>query len=192
MSQRKDSGGGEFESLAGALLLAHPGLKDPNFRQSVILLSAHTREDGALGVVINRPLGKKLGEVKEDFANGLLEDVPLYQGGPVQPEQLLLAAWEWCAEMGTFKLSFGISAGQAESMLLSGAERLEIRGFVGYSGWSAGQLEGELYQDTWVVSPMSSGVLRTLEDGQMWRNVMLEVRPEFVVMTDTPEDPSAN
>ncbi len=57
------------ESLAGSMLLAHPGMRDPNFRRTVVLMSVHNAE-GAMGVVLNRPLGKNLGELNGDFALG--------------------------------------------------------------------------------------------------------------------------
>ena len=80
----------EQVSLAGSLLLAHPALRDPNFRRSVILMSTHSA-DGAMGVVLNRPLGKRLGELNGEFALSPLAGVPLFGGGPVEPGQLLLA-----------------------------------------------------------------------------------------------------
>ena len=61
----------EKESIAGSLLLAHPSLRDPNFRRAVVLMSVHN-SDGAMGVVLNRPLGKRLGELNGEFALGAL------------------------------------------------------------------------------------------------------------------------
>ena len=77
------------ETLAGALLLAHPTLKEANFSRTVILMSAHSAE-GAMGVVLNRPMGKRLGELQGDFALGPLAGVPLCNGGPVEQKQLVL------------------------------------------------------------------------------------------------------
>src|SRR6266496_1470471 len=98
------------ESLAGSLLLAHPSLRDPNFRRCVVLMSAHNAE-GAMGVVLNRPLGKRLGEVSGDFALGPLASVPLFAGGPVQTEQLVLAAWQ--IRDDGFRLHFGVEPDKA-------------------------------------------------------------------------------
>ena len=84
---------GNPESLAGSLLVAHPSLRDPNFRRTVILMTTHG-EDGAMGVVLNRPLLKRLGQLGGDFALGELSDVPIFSGGPVQTEQLIIAAWK--------------------------------------------------------------------------------------------------
>jgi len=78
-------------SLAGQLLLAHPALRDPNFRRTVILLSAHG-DEGAMGVVLNRRLDKQLGELNSEFALGPLAGVPVYAGGPVDPQQLIIVS----------------------------------------------------------------------------------------------------
>src|ERR1043165_3338167 len=105
------------ETLAGSLLLAHPSLRDPNFRRCVVLMSAHNAE-GAMGVVLNRPLGKRLGEVSGDFALGPLASVPLFTGGPVQTEQLVLAAWQ--IRDDGFRLHFGIQPDPAQQLLAEG------------------------------------------------------------------------
>src|SRR5947209_6610108 len=84
----------EAESLAGSLLIAHPNLLDPNFRRTVLFISAHTPQDGALGVILNRPLDKQVADlVNEPPPNGL-DEVPVYLGGPVAKDQLLFAAFE--------------------------------------------------------------------------------------------------
>src|SRR5471032_2081204 len=102
------------QSIAGSLLLAHPAMKDPNFRRSVVLMSAHNAE-GAMGVVLNRPMGKRLGEFSGDFALGVLASVPLFNGGPVATEQLLLAAWQ--TRPDGFRLHFGIEPEKAIQLL---------------------------------------------------------------------------
>ena len=69
------------ENYSGSLLISHPRLLDPNFRRTVVLLSAHSREDGAVGVILNRPTNKVLGEIEDEFAFGSLARVPIYLGG---------------------------------------------------------------------------------------------------------------
>ena len=136
MRERRQS---EKDSIAGSLLLAHPSLRDPNFRRAVVLMSVHNAE-GAMGVVLNRPLGKRLGQLNGEFALGALAGVPLFSGGPVQTEQLLLVAWQNQAD--GFRLHFGIEPDRAGQ--LATEEGTELRAFLGYSGWSGGQLEKEL------------------------------------------------
>src|SRR3954469_9579990 len=103
------------DTLAGSLLLAHPAMRDPNFKRSVVLLSAHN-DEGAMGVVLNRPLGKQLAEINSEFAFGPLAGVPLYSGGPVEPEQLILVSWQWLEEESAFQLYFGIEPEKAAEL----------------------------------------------------------------------------
>lgn len=176
-------------SLAGSLLLAHPGLRDPNFRHSVILLSAHDG-DGAMGVVLNRPLGQTLGGLSELFADGPLSDVPVYAGGPVQAKQVVICGWRFTGLDNTFRLHFGLLPDKAAA--LRADEGMHLRAFLGYSGWSAGQLENELRQDTWVVSPIPSNLMDFSQDDGLWRGILGELNHEWKLLADEPEDPSAN
>ncbi len=178
-------------SLAGSLLVAHPSLLDPNFRKSVVLLSAHSAEEGAIGIVLNKPIGKTLGELDEAFALSPLADVPIYKGGPVSQDQMLLAAWNWAEETGIFKLYFGISQDRAKEILEEEPGTI-VRGFLGYSGWTGGQLEGEMKQNAWVVTPMAGDDVRHLEGDTLWRKMLLRNHPELTFLADAPEDPSRN
>lgn len=175
------------DTLAGTLLLAHPAMKDPNFRRSVVLMSAHNAE-GAMGVVLNRPLGKRLGELSGDFALGPLAGVPLFAGGPVQTEQLVLAAWQ--ARDDGFRMHFGIEPDKALQLLEE--EGTHVRGFLGYSGWSAGQLEKEMKQHTWVVVEVPEDLLTQSQDDGLWRTVLGREGAEWRLLAGEPENPEAN
>ncbi len=177
-------------NLAGSLLLAHPGMRDPNFRRSVVLLSAHG-DEGAMGVVLNRPLDKKLGDINDRFAEGPLARVPVYQGGPVQTEQLILAAWEPDPLATGYRFYFGIDPAKAET--LREGEGVRLRAFLGYSGWGKGQLENELRHNTWVVTPPVSPELLERTDGHgLWRSILGDLSPEWRLMAGEPEDPATN
>ena len=175
------------QSIAGSLLLAHPAMKDPNFRRSVVLMSAHGT-DGAMGIVMNRPLGKRLGEWNGEFALGALAGVPVYTGGPVQPKQLLLVAWQDRAD--GFQLHFGIEPEKAGQML--GEEGTQVRAYLGYSGWSKGQLENELKHDTWIVTDIPGDLLEQPQDGSLWRKVLGNLGEEWRLLADEPADVSRN
>ena len=82
-------------NLAGSLLVAHPNMLDPNFRRAVLFISAHDPEDGAIGVIINRPLKKNVADLVSETPPENLADVPVFFGGPVGNNQLMLAAFEW-------------------------------------------------------------------------------------------------
>src|SRR5213082_3338235 len=91
----RDLHGETLPSLAGSLLVAHPNMLDPNFRRAVLFISAHDPSDGALGVIINRPLDKHVGELVSETPPDGLADVPVFLGGPVGKNQLMFAAFEW-------------------------------------------------------------------------------------------------
>ena len=178
---------GTKDTLAGSLLLAHPAMKDPNFRRCVVLMSAHNAE-GAMGVVLNRPLGKRLGELNGEFALGALASVPLFKGGPVQTQQLLLAAWQ--TRDDGFRLHFGIEPDKAIQLL--GEEGAQVRAFLGYSGWSAGQLENEMKHRTWVVADVPEDLLTQPASDTLWRTVLGREGAEWRLLAEEPEHPEEN
>lgn len=175
------------DSLAGSLLLAHPRLRDPNFRRTVVLMSAHDT-NGAMGVVLNRPLGRHLGELNGEFALGALATVPLFTGGPVQTEQLLLVGWQ--PQEDGLRLHFGIEPERASQLVAE--EGVQIRGFLGYSGWGGGQLENELNQNTWIITDVPADLLTCAPGGEMWRSVLGGLGQEWRLFADEPEDASDN
>src|SRR5260370_5405950 len=91
-------------SLAGSLLVAHPNMLDPNFRRAVLFISAHDPDDGAIGVIINRPLDKSLSDLVTETPPQNLAGVPVFFGGPVGDNQLMLAAFRW-HKRGRLKLN---------------------------------------------------------------------------------------
>jgi putative transcriptional regulator len=175
------------ETLAGTLLLAHPVMRDPNFRRSVVLMSVHTAE-GAMGVVLNRPVGQRLGELNGDFALGPLASVPLFKGGPVHPEQLIIAAWQ--SRPDGFRLHFGIEPDKAVQLM--DEEGTHVRAFLGYSGWSAGQLENEMERQTWVVASVPEDLLAQPQDDLLWKTVLSREGAEWRLFADEPEDTAQN
>ncbi|WP_269526369.1 YqgE/AlgH family protein [Coraliomargarita parva] len=175
---------------AGSLLVAHPSLLDPNFRRSVVLLTAHSEEDGALGVVVNRPLGQTLGEYDPALQQSEMADLPLFYGGPVAADQLILVAWRWTPEDGTFKLFFGIDDVKA-CKLLKEEPGFNLRGFLGHSGWTGGQLEAEVDEGAWVSSPLTPE-MDQFEGDALWRRILSTKGPALRLMSEAPEDPSVN
>ncbi|WP_232767078.1 YqgE/AlgH family protein [Geminisphaera colitermitum] len=179
------------KSHAGSLLVAHPVLRDPGFRRTVVLLSGHDPE-GALGIVLNRPMNRSLGSLGGEFALGPLSEVPLFKGGPVAPQQVLLCAWrsQLGGESEGFQLMFGIDPDKAAELV--GQPGVGLRAFLGYAGWSAGQLEKELKSDTWVVSNLPPTLMETSPDVRLWREVLGNVNAEWRLHANEPDDPSVN
>jgi len=181
----------QTESLAGSLLLAHPGMKDSNFRRAVILLSTHDKE-GAMGIVLNRPMGQTLGAVDGAFAQSELAKIPLFSGGPVQPDRLVICGIGLLNDGEGLRLHFGLEPHAAESLMREQGDEIEVRAFVGYSGWTAGQLENELKHDTWAVSQIPSDLFEFGQDESLWKGVISRVSPEWKLLAGEPDHPELN
>lgn len=176
-------------NLAGRLLLAHPVLREASFRRTVILMSVHN-DEGAMGVVLNRPLGRQLGEINPEFAFGPLAGVPLYQGGPVEPGQLILVSWQWLKDEGAFQLQFGLEPEKAAELI--GTPGIVVRAFLGYAGWGRGQLENEMRRDTWFVTTVDGGELEESDGVDLWRNLLGALDPHLKLLANEPDDPTVN
>ena len=177
------------QSLAGSLLVAHPNMLDPNFRRTVLFISAHDPEDGALGVIINRPLEKHVAEVMMQTPPPGMADVPVFLGGPVGKDQLIFAAFEWQKGTG-LKLNHNVAADELSEPAQE--ERAAICAYVGYAGWEAGQLEAELKQKAWLVQKPSRSILRFDRLSQLWFDIMRGLGPWYKMLAAAPDDPSLN
>jgi putative transcriptional regulator len=176
--------------FAGSLLVAHPTLLDSNFRRSVVLLTAHSDEDGSLGIVVNRPLGQTLGEFDRGLNDSALADIPMYRGGPVSDDKVILVAWKWTPEEGSFKLYFGIDETKARA-LAEEDSGFELRGFLGHSGWTEGQLDAEIEEGAWVTSALLPEI-GSMEGDEVWRLILHRDSPQMGLSADEPDDPSLN
>lgn len=176
-------------SLAGSLLIAHPAMIDPHFSQSVILVSAHSSESGGLGVIVNYPLNQTLADFDSRYDQTSLAAVPIYLGGPIRVESMILTAWEWSEQKSIFKLHFGITEDDA-AYLLENVPDVEVRAFLGHSEWRQGQLEIELEKHAWFLSSVKNLRL-SKRIGILWQSILGEIKPELLFLVD-PEDPSLN
>ncbi|PXA05696.1 YqgE/AlgH family protein [Coraliomargarita sinensis] len=174
----------------GSLLIAHPMLQDPHFRRTVIFLASHDSAEGTLGLVMNRAMNKTLGELETELSNPTLAAIPLYEGGPVASDKLILAAWRWVPEQGSLQLYFGIDSSKAEH-LLKNETGYQVRGFMGHAGWTEGQLDFEMEQQSWLVASWSPELMEE-EGEQIWRNMLLHKNPAMRLLIDAPDDPSRN
>jgi putative transcriptional regulator len=185
----RDIGGDGRRSFAGSLLIAHPNMLDPNFRRSVLFISAHDPDDGALGVIINRPLDKRVAEVVTEAPPGGLGDVPVFFGGPVGQNQLMFATFEWRKGEG-LKLNHTMDLDQASAQ--TGTDAMSICAFVGYAGWGAGQLEAEMKEKAWIVQEPSRTALKPERLSRLWFEIMRGLGPWYKMLAAAPDDPSLN
>jgi putative transcriptional regulator len=164
----------EKSYLTNQLLIAMPSLRDPNFFHTVTYICEHSSE-GAMGIVINRPLGIRLGEVMEHLDIGAVpEDVArriVFQGGPVQTERGFvihrpLGHWD-----STLAVTEDIGITTSRDVLAAiaqceGPEKCIVA--LGYAGWAAGQLEQELSENAWLSGPAVPDILFDRPIEQRW------------------------
>jgi putative transcriptional regulator len=177
------------ESYAGSLLVAHPNMLDPNFRRAVLFLSAHTSNDGALGVILNRPLEKRVSEVVAEAPLNALDKVPVFFGGPVGRDRLIFASLEWKTGEG-LKLNHNVDMDEANKQI--GKNPDSVRAFIGYAGWGAGQLEAEMKQNAWVIRKPDRATMKLDRLPRLWFDIMRGLGPWFKLLAAAPDDPSLN
>ena len=163
-------------NLTNHFLIAMPGLLDPNFYQTVTYICAHN-EEGAMGIVINRPLTIDLGEVLNQMdlkpSNEQIENIPIYHGGPVQADRgfvLHRPDKEW---QSSIHISQDIGMTTSRDILQAiakgrGPEKSLIA--LGYAGWAAGQLETEIKENAWLSGPADSDIIFNLPYEQRWES----------------------
>jgi putative transcriptional regulator len=184
----------------GTLLISQPFLGDPNFERSVVLLCRHSPDEGAFGLVLTHLTSATLGQVLElEGPLGQLAPaaaLPLYGGGPVQPDTLHFlhqhAALPGAQPLGQdvyWSGDFDVLIGLINSGVINPDS---VRLFVGYSGWSAGQLEDEISRGSWIRQPASAGKVFTLESDAFWQGILREKGGRFRALSNYPLDPRLN
>jgi putative transcriptional regulator len=178
----------------GQLLLATPRLLDPNFARAVIFLLDHD-EDGALGVVINRPSQLPLSSVLPSWGSVVTAPSMLFSGGPVAPESALAVGLSLGAGPGEgFKRltgDYGLVDLDADPVVML-ADLVGVRVFCGYAGWGAGQLESELTEGSWYLAPaLPTDLLDPAPEG-LWRTVLKRQPGELAYVATFPDDASMN
>jgi putative transcriptional regulator len=180
-------------SLRGQLLVAAPPLADPNFDGSVVLLLEHG-DDGALGIVVNRPTDATLASVLPEWRPHASAPAVLFSGGPVAPEAVIAlarggheSAPGWVPVLGEVGT---VDIGRDPVDLEFGLDDLRV--FVGYSGWAPGQLEGELAQDAWFVVALERSDPFSPRPEQLWRDVLRRQRGRVAMFAHYPDNPEVN
>ncbi len=182
----------EIESLRGQLLIASPILVEPTFHRTVILITEHAPE-GAMGVVLNRPSQSLVGEAVPELSELAGEEEPVYVGGPVQTEALIVLAEfrDPAAAAAIVVADVGLVSAEVETAELVTATR-RARVFAGYSGWGPGQLEGELEEEAWIVEAPVPGELFPEDPDTLWSAVLERKGGRYALIARMPPDPSLN
>jgi putative transcriptional regulator len=179
------------DTLRGQLLVASPGLLDPNFRRCVVLIVAHD-DDGAVGIVLNRQSETEVIDAVPELAELAGPDGLVSVGGPVQGEAVIvLAEWDDADEAGSIVFGdVGLMGAEAELERIAAATR-RVRIFAGYAGWTAGQLEAEVAEPSWILAePDAEDVFG--DDPDLWATVLRRKGGAFRLIATMPEDPSLN
>jgi len=178
-------------SLKGQLLVSSARLEDADFRQAVILVGEHNR-DGALGVVLNRPLDVTVADGFPALAPLVGAVATVFEGGPVRPESPVLLAEFTKAERADLPVfgRVGFLIGDVPADIGPEIERARI--FAGYAGWGPGQLEEEMAGGAWILDPALTEDVFTKDPGRLWARVLRRKGPDFERMARVPFDPRVN
>jgi putative transcriptional regulator len=182
-----------IELAPGVVLISDPFLKDPNFMRTAVFLCEHN-EYGSFGFVLNRRFKQRLDAFIPDLPGA---PIPVYYGGPVQPNTLhfvhdIPALYEESAEVipgvhwgGDFRKIIDLI--KAQQLDLD-----KIRFFLGYSGWSEGQLAGELEEKSWLVAKGSAALVFHPEPAEVWKAAVRQLDESFHQIIHYPIDPQLN
>ena len=175
--------------LNGRLLLADPGLRDGIFNRSVVLLADHSPEEGAFGLILNHPTGKTVGDFLKGKEFSPLRKLAVHHGGPVAPEQLTFSAFWWNKKSG---LRWAIRVSREEAIEHAHRPSTLVRAFIGYSGWSGGQLENELRRNSWITVRPEADLLGHNHDRSLWSDTLRKLSPLHRILAEAPDDPLLN
>jgi putative transcriptional regulator len=177
-------------SLRGALLVASPALHDPNFRRTVVLVAEHG-ENGAMGIVLNRPSDARAVDAIPAMAGLVEAGGQVFAGGPVESQAVMILAEFDDLEDAAAIVFADVGFVRADVAGAGGLTR-RVRLFAGYAGWGAGQLEAELAEEAWVTAePLVEDVF-TAAPEELWSTVLRRLGGRFALVATMPPDPSLN
>jgi putative transcriptional regulator len=178
----------------GTLLIADPFLKDPNFARTVVLLCEHQDTKGSFGFVLNKLFDQQLNELVPEI---LINTIPVFYGGPVQIDTIHFIHQQPELIKGGFEIIEGVFWGgefdTVVSLINSGKLDLKkIKFFIGYSGWSNGQLENELNEKSWITSTSDIPLIFEEDEQNVWKQALKNLGSNFAIMANFPIDPLLN
>lgn len=177
-------------ALTGVLLAAHPAMQDPNFSKSIVLITDHDAKEGAMGFVLNRPLNKTVGDLPTPVAFPPMAKLPLHLGGPVSPDHLIFNSLSWDEGHEVLVIDAQLEPHVVVDKLDEARDL--VLAFLGYAGWTPGQLEAEIAQKAWVVYPPTKEILNPDTLATLWVEIMKRSSPWLRILAEAPDDPSDN
>ena len=178
--------------VPGILLVAPPMVRDPNFARTVVLLCEHG-ESGSFGLVLNRPLSVDL----SDILDGLQGDGLVSMGGPVQKDTLHYLHRHGDMVEDAAEVTDGVYWGgdfAAVRILVDTqiTSQHSLRFFLGYAGWSAGQLESEIEAGGWFLTQAKPAFVFHSDPKSLWRDVLRHMGGEYALLVNFPDHPRVN
>lgn len=177
----------------GTLLIANPFLKDPNFLRTVIFLCENVKE-GTFGLVLNKQFDQTLNQLLPDLE---MPPFPVYSGGPVQMDTLHFLHQYPDLIGGGIEVFNGVYwGGNFESLQIylknNNISKNKIRFFVGYSGWTEGQLDMEMKEDSWITAKATRELIFETSAADAWRESLNMLGGDYKMMANYPIDPQLN
>lgn len=177
----------------GRLLVSGPYLPDPYFRRTVVLLCEHD-EEGSFGFVLNRAMDMQVNDLVPSMAS---IHARVFMGGPVHSDNLYFLHTLGAYVTGSKDVVDGVRVGgdheQLRDLIIADPKLLQhVRFFVGYAGWSAGQLDRELEERSWFVAPGSKRSIMSNDHRDLWQRTLRNMGTAFAAIANFPEDPGLN
>ncbi len=178
---------------SGTLLISDPFLKDPNFLRSVVLICDHHGE-GTTGFILNKKHQKNF----NDFIGGIEHiHFPVYYGGPVELDSLHFIHTKPDLIEGGLPITDDVFWGGDFSQALLGISTglispRDLRFYIGYSGWSVGQLDAEIDQKSWMLHKANKRFIFHLNEDFLWKDVLKDMGGAYKTLINYPLDPQLN
>ena len=177
----------------GKILISEPFLPDTFFNRSIVYLTDHNQE-GSVGFILNKMLDLKVSDAIEGFENC---DENLSMGGPVAPDTLhyLHSAGDMIPKSVLVQgnIFWGGDIDSVRELIKTGKlKQSQIRFFLGYSGWSSGQLERELKENSWVIAKVNSNIVLNNRGDDIWKKVLRSFKNKYRMWADFPDSPEMN
>jgi putative transcriptional regulator len=169
-------------NMSAKFLIAAPGLEDPNFRQTVVLVCEHSQQ-GAFGLIINRVLMNSFRPLMKAFEiEKSVIDLPIFYGGPVRPDQGYVIYSPYDEKYSAVRVTDTLAVTASKEILYDLAEGKGPKDFLltlGFAGWSPEQLEEEVMMDTWLVSPCDRDIIFSLPVADRWKYAAHSIGVDF-------------
>jgi len=175
--------------FSGLVLLSNTSVNHNN-DQSVVVIVQHDRTNGTIGLCINHPLRLTLNDFDEKTW-GSFHQVPVFKGGPIQPQRLIVTSIEWDHQQQRLKWQLGLNQKQANQLIIDNPNT-RFKAYCGYINWKPGQLIEDIKNLLWLPIPLPSKKIFTITNRLLWETLMLQFYPSKLNSKNFPENPTLN